>query len=92
MITRSRYIKVEFNGIPSQDQDELELFISDAPDKMTPVVKNNEVVTYETKYGNKYYIELVNDTITVTQMDRIEETKDLKISLLDDTFYSYFSS
>lgn len=92
MVVTTKYIKVDFNGVPSQDQGEIERFISESPKKVTPLVKNNEVVTYETKSGNKYYMELVKGVIMVTQLDRIEETKDLRVTLISDEFGYYWNS
>jgi hypothetical protein len=86
MVVTTRYIKVDLEGVPSQDQEEIERFISETPNKITPLVKNNEVVTLQARSGNKYYMELVNGVITVTRLDRIEETKDLSVTLISDEF------
>ena len=89
-MTNSKQILVMLNQIPSQDHQEIKDFLANNTDKVRSIVVDEEIVTFQSISGNKYYVEYIptiatNDDsesvikIQVTQLDRIDDYFELSL-------------
>lgn len=88
-MTNSKRILVMLNQIPSQDHQEIKDFLANNTDKVGFIVVGDDVLTFQSTSGNKYYVEYMpsvnNDdsesviVIQVTQLDRMDDYFELSL-------------
>lgn len=96
-MTETKEIEVRLDKIPYHDHEKIKNFIQFNTRRISSLLLNNEVVTLQTKGGNKYYLErfeeedftkLLNGDknpttvgIAVTQIDRVDEDLTMTVNV-----------
>lgn len=88
-MTNSKRILVMLNQIPSQDHQEIKDFLANNIDRVGFIVVGDDVLTFQSTSGNKYYVEYMPSTskensesvimIQVTQLDRMDDYFELSL-------------
>jgi hypothetical protein len=77
------------NQIPSQDHQEIKDFLANNIDRVGFIVVGDDVLTFQSASGNKYYVEYMPSAcnedpesvivIQVTQLDRMDDYFELSL-------------
>lgn len=88
-MTNSKRILVMLNQIPSQDHQEIKDFLANNIDRVGFIVVGDDVLTFQSTSGNKYYVEYMPSitkensesviVIQVTQLDRMDDYFELSL-------------
>lgn len=94
-MTNSKRILVMLNQIPSQDHREIKDFLANNIDRVGFIVVGDDILTFQSASGNKYYVEYMPSTargtldsnddsesvivIQVTQLDRMDDYFELSL-------------